>query len=422
MNVKIYKSELNGTIKIPPSKSVSHRVIIAACIATGISKITNVVYSEDILATIAVMKKLGAKIITNEDSLEITGNSIEVVDNYLYCNDSASTMRFVIPIALTTGEELIIDGSEQLRKRPLWPYYNVFKQANIEYKNLEESVSPMLLNGKLESGHYSIVGDVSSQFITGLLYALTLTSGKSTLQIENKLQSVGYVDITIDILRKFGADIINNDYQLFTINHSKLRAIDYEVEGDYSQLAFFILAGIVGKEVTVEGLNVDSIQGDKAILKILEDLQIPYSYQDGNYTFYNTRAQNCEVDISDVPDFGPVLFCIGAISDGVMIVKGIERLRIKESDRVSAMVSELQKMGANIEDKGSYVKIVGKQTLEGGVTLNSHEDHRIVMSLTVLASIAKNPVTINGAEAINKSYPNFFDDMKMLNLKTSIKE
>ncbi len=415
MDITVNKSELNGEIIIPPSKSMSHRQIISGSLSKGISKISNIVYSEDINATIDAMESLNIRIKKEKDCVIVGHDSIEVKKNYINCNESGSTIRFLIPIAVAVSknETIKFDGKEGLRKRPLQIYEDEFVKKGISW-NCSNDNLPVEIKGELKSGIYKIRGDVSSQFITGLLYGLSLVEGKSKIEIIGDLKSKGYVDLTIKSMLDFGVKVINNNYKSFEIEKSEYKPCDVIVEGDYSQLAFYGLAGVLGKEITVKGFNdkEKSLQGDKEIIKMLKKFGVKIEEFKDGYKFYKSETKGIEVDVSDVPDLAPVLCCVGAISTGVTIIKGIERLKIKECDRGMAIVTELSKLGCNIKHKGSYIEIVGSKLI-GNVTLNSYNDHRIAMALTILGSSIGN-IKIKNIESINKSYPEFLNDFKKI--------
>ncbi len=414
MNVTINSSKLKGQIKIPPSKSVAHRSIISGALSNGKSIIKNIDYSKDIISTIEALTCLGVNITKKENAVEIVSNKLYLKKDYINCNESGSTLRFLIPIALTLGKSVTFDGENFLKQRPLYPYFKIFEKSNIFFEI--NNKLPLYLKGQLKSGSYVIQGDVSSQFITGLLFALPLV-GDSEVHVLN-CQSKGYIDITIDVLKDFGVNVINNNYETFYIKKSSYIPRTYEVEGDYSQIAFFALGGIIGEEITVTGLNLNSKQGDKNIINVLNTLGVKYKTNKDGYTFYNSSLKgDYEINIQNMPDFGPVLFCIGTVIKGTLKIKGIERLKIKECDRVLAMVTELKKLGANIENKNDYVIIKGGKPLKSNVTLNGWNDHRVVMSLAVLCSTLNN-TTITDATSVNKSYPKFFEDFNKIGGKT----
>ncbi|MFV0504037.1 MAG: 3-phosphoshikimate 1-carboxyvinyltransferase [Lachnospirales bacterium] len=414
MDVIIYKSELKGSIKIPPSKSLSHRGIICAAMAEGTSNITNLVYSKDIKATIAAMKSLGSTVEEKESSVIVKGCKPHLVNKEIFCNESGSTVRFLIPIALTTGEKVTFTGANHLVNRPLDAYYEIFKKNNVAYKTPEGAFLPMILEGNLKPIDVDIIGNVSSQFISGLMFAYSNFKADTKINITTKLESKGYIDLTIDILNKFGIEIINNNYESFVVRGGTLSPYNYEVEGDFSQVAFYELAGKLHGNIEINGLNLQSKQGDMEILKIGEKLGIKHTYGEKSIKYHISETKAIEVDLSETPDLGPAVFSICALSKGKSIIRGVERLRIKECERVEAMVEAINLLGGSATDHGEYVEINGVENLEGGVNLNGYNDHRIVMALSVLGSVCHKPITISHAEAINKSYPNFFDDLKAL--------
>ena len=420
MKIKIKPSTLNGTIEIPPSKSYSHRAVIAAALAESKdnrkSKIDNLKFSVDITATTDIMENWGAKINREESSLEIVGNSGKVVprDKYVQCNESGSTIRFLIPIGITNENELIFDGKGKLVDRPLDSYYRIFDEQEIFYKN-ENGKLPLEVKGKLKAGNYEIDGNISSQFITGLLYALPLLDGDSKLIINKNLESKGYIDLTMEILKLAGIKIKNNDYKSFEIKgNQKYKPFDYTVEGDYSQVAFWIVAGIISanrdNEIKCLHVNKNSLQGDREIIEIVErmgaKLEIFYDY----LIVKPSKTKGTVIDISQCPDIAPILTVLGALSEGETRIINGERLRIKESDRITSIKTELNKLGANVNEEGDSLIIQGVEKFNGGVTVNAWNDHRIAMSLAIASSRCEKEIILEEAESVRKSYPHFWDD------------
>ena len=424
MKIKIKPSTLNGTIEIPPSKSYSHRAVIAAALAEGKdnrkSKIDNLKFSVDITTTTDIMENWGAKINREESSLEIVGNSGKVVprDKYVQCNESGSTIRFLIPIGITNENELIFDGKGKLVDRPLDSYYRIFDEQEIFYKN-ENGKLPLEVKGKLKAGNYEIDGNISSQFITGLLYALPLLDGDSKLIINKNLESKGYIDLTLEILKLAGIKIKNNDYKSFEIKgNQKYKPFDYTVEGDYSQVAFWIVAGIISanrdNEIKCLHVNKNSLQGDREIIEIVErmgaKLEIFYDY----LIVKPSKTKGTVIDISQCPDIAPILTVLGALSEGETRIINGERLRIKESDRITSIKTELNKLGANVSEEGDSLIIQGVERFNGGVTVNAWNDHRIAMSLAIASSRCEKEIVLEEAESVRKSYPHFWDDFVKL--------
>lgn len=422
MKVKIKPSILSGEIVIPPSKSYSHRAIISAALANGEkkSKINNLKFSVDIETTVKIMENWGAKITKKEGSLEIIGNDGKIVPkkNYIQCNESGSTIRFLIPVGLTSENELIFDGKGKLIDRPLDSYYKIFDEQGIKYE-ISEGKLPLKVNGKLKAGNYEIDGNVSSQFITGLLYALPLLDGDSTIVINKNLESKGYVDLTLEILKLSGIKIKNNDYKSFEIKgNQEYKPFNYTVEGDYSQVAFWIVAGIISankdNEIKCLHLNKYSLQGDKAIIEIVQKMGAKLEIFDDYVIVKPSKTKGTIIDVSQCPDIAPILTVLGALSEGETKIINAERLRIKESDRIISIKTELNKLGAEVEEVGDSLVIQGVDTFEGGVEVSAWNDHRIAMSLAVASIRCKNEIVIDEAESIKKSYPHFWDDFEKM--------
>lgn len=412
--IKIIPSELNGKINIPASKSVAHRLIIAASLSEGVSHIENISYSKDIRATIDCLRKLGADIKESKDKLVISGTSGSIkTGGSLNCSESGSTLRFLIPIALTEDNSLNFNGQGKLVERPLNTYFKIFDEKNIRY-SLENGRLPLHLEGKLKSGIYNAEGNVSSQFITGLLYSLPLLDGNSEINITSNLESKGYIDLTIDTLEKFGIHIENKDYKKFIIEgNKKYRAGSFRVEADYSQAAFFLAAGIMGGKTLCQGLDINSLQGDKEIINIIRKMGGNIETEENYIKASKSDTHGIVIDVSDCPDLVPVLSVLASVSRGRTEIINASRLRLKECDRLRAVTTELSKLGADITEFKDSLIINGRENLDGGETV-SYNDHRIAMALAVAAVRCKSPVIIDGCEAVNKSYPGFWEDYRKI--------
>ena len=418
MKIKIKPGNLKGTIEIPPSKSYSHRAVIAAALAESEkkSKIDNLKFSVDITTTTDIMENWGAEIERFESALDIVGNSGKVVprDKYVQCNESGSTIRFLIPIGITRENELIFDGKGKLVDRPLDSYYRIFKEQGLKYETTGGKL-PLTVNGKLKPGNYEIDGNISSQFITGLLYALPLLEGDSKLTINKNLESKGYVDLTLEILKLAGIEIVNNDYKSFDIRGNQTyKPFDYTVEGDYSQVAFWIVAGIISanrdNEVKCLHVNKNSLQGDREIIEIVTRMGANLEIF-GDYVIVKpSKTKGTVIDISQCPDIGPVLTVLAALSEGETRIINGERLRIKESDRITSIKTELNKLGGNVDEEGDSLIIQGVDGFTGGVTVSAWNDHRIAMSLAVASTRCEKEIILEEAESVRKSYPHFWDD------------
>lgn len=380
MDIKIIPNKLEGSMEIPPSKSYSHRGLIASALGKG--SIRGVGESADTKATKACLEAIKNK-------------------TPLYANESGSTLRFMIPIALAINGEVEISGSKRLMERPLEDYFNIFREKGIYYKLENQTLSA---KGELTGGTYYLRGDVSSQFITGLLFALPLIKEDSIIEITTQLESRAYVDMTIDVLNKFGIEVKCENNKYFIKGNQKYKPNDYTVEGDYSQAAFFLAMG----NITLTGLDETSLQGDKEIVSVYQSMGMDIKAIENGYKTNGKALKNITVDVSQIPDCVPVLAAVMAVTEGEGRIVNAARLRIKESDRLRAVTEELQALGASVTEGEDYLIIHGKKRLSGGVC-KSHNDHRIVMALATIASYCDGEVIIKGADAVNKSMPDFWE-------------
>ncbi|QAA33963.1 3-phosphoshikimate 1-carboxyvinyltransferase [Clostridium manihotivorum] len=412
--VEIKPKKLVGNINIPPSKSMAHRAIICAALAKGESLITNVDFSDDIIATLGAIENLGAHYEKGDTWVKVTGGDLKAKDNAIVdCNESGSTLRFIVPLFLVENNKVTFIGKGNLGKRPLKPYYEIFEEQSIEYYN-KEGILELKINGSLNSGEFHVKGDISSQFISGLLFTLPLLKGDSKIIITTKLESKGYIDLTLDMLKKFGIDIVNNDYKEFVIKgNSQYKATNYEVEGDFSQSAFYLVASCLGNEVELSKLNLQSLQGDKEILDILNRMGANISVSDDKVSLKVEQLIGTTIDAAQCPDIIPVVAVAAALAKGTTNIINAGRLRIKECDRLTAIASELNKLGAKVQEGEDYMVIEGVESLKGG-EVNSFEDHRIAMSLAIAATCCKEKVIIDNPQCVKKSYPGFWQDYKSL--------
>lgn len=418
-DLKINPSKLKGEVKIPPSKSMAHRAIICAALSDGLCIIENIDYSDDIIATIDAMNSLGAKIVKHKDYIEVIGaygsNEKAKETRVIDCNESGSTLRFLVPISLLFKGSSKFIGRGNLGKRPLTTYYNIFERQGIEY-SYEEGNLNLVINGELKPGTFEVEGNVSSQFITGLLFTLPLLKEGSKIIITTEMESKGYIDLTLRAMSDFGVEIINNNYREFIIKgNQKYNAKNYRVEGDYSQAAFFLCADSLGNEVLCKDLDLNSLQGDKEVIDILERMNVVFNANDiGVKGTTNGELTSTVIDGSQCPDIIPVLTSVAALTKGTTEIINAGRLRIKECDRLAAVTSELNKLGAKIIEKEDGLVVTGVEKLQGGVEVWSHKDHRIAMTLAIASTRCEKPIVIKDYECIAKSYPNFFEDFKAL--------
>lgn len=398
MDILIKPSVLKGRLNIPASKSCAHRAVICASLADGISELSSVTMSKDIEATINAMTALGAEFDIADNVIYVTGIKKSSGFAHIDCNESGSTLRFIIPIAAALGVDALFSGKGRLPQRPIDIYKRELSKHNIEF--LTENM-PYEIEGKLTSGVYEIEGNISSQFITGLLFALPLADGDSEIIMTSHLESRPYVDITIDILKRFGISIEETEDSFKIKGGQKYTPHNERVEGDYSQAAFFYVANALGSEVEICNLKPDSVQGDKKIIELINS-----AVSDGKITGY-------KADCSDIPDLVPILAVLAAFGSEESVIYNAERLKIKESDRLETTAALINNLGGNAEvtDDGLIIRPTGN--MHSG-TVDSYGDHRIVMAAAVAATKISGEVIIRGAEAVEKSYPNFFNDYKML--------
>ena len=403
--MKIIKADkLVGELSPPPSKSVLHRYIIASSLAKGISKIENISFSEDIIATIEAMKKLGAKIEQKDNYLLIDGSDTfkNLNENIeIDCNESGSTLRFLFPLSIVEENKVLFKGRGKLFKRPMTPYFKNFEKYKIKHSYIDEN--KILLEGKLKAGIYEIDGNISSQFITGLLFSLPLLDGESKIIINGKLESSNYIDISLDCLSKFGIKIINNSYQEFVIEGNQSYKVgNYRTEADYSQAAFFLVANATGSKIKINDLSKDSLQGDKKIIDYISEID--------NWNSKDTLV----LDGSETPDIIPILSLKATVSGKKIEIVNVERLRIKESDRLKATVEELSKLNFDLIEKKDSILINSRENFkvnknEKIVSLSAHSDHRIAMMIAIAATCYDGEILLDNLDCVKKSYPNFWE-------------
>lgn len=393
--------QLAGAIDAPPSKSMAHRYLIGAALSGKCCTLSGVDYSEDILASMDCLKALGAAITTEADTVHLDPcGFMQAEDPVLECRESGSTLRFFLPLALCLGRPVTLRGSQRLLERPMEIYEDLCREQGFLFQKNSDSIT---VCGKLRSGDYTLRGDVSSQFITGLIFAMVWLGETASIRILPPFESRSYIDLTLSALRSFGADVAFADDLHIVIRKAELHPYSGRIEGDYSNAAFLDAFNALGSQIRIGNLKPDSLQGDRV-------------YRD---YFPKLSEGSPTLDLSDCPDLGPVLFALAAMKNGAVFT-GTDRLKAKESDRGMAMHLELQKLGGGLIF-GDNTITVPKQTLQcRGTILSGHNDHRIVMALSVILSQIGG--SIEGAQAIRKSYPGFFADIQKLGAKVTIDE
>ncbi len=396
--VEIENSILTGEIVAPPSKSAAHRALVCSFLAGG-GTVKPIIDSNDMRATVGVIRAL------KNDEKELN------------CIESGSTMRFMIPVAAALGKEVTFVGEGSLLSRTLGEYMTLLPQHNVKVKS--DGFLPLEISGKLTNGSYEVNGDVSSQYITGLLMALANTDGDSAVILKTPLQSKPYVDMTIKVMADFGVHITETDFGYLIHGNQKFRQLDYTVEGDWSQAAFFLVAGALGGRVMVKGLDINSTQGDKEILQVLKRFGAKVVFDDTTATAEKSKLVGTDINAENIPDLVPVLAVLAAFAKGKTVIYGAERLRYKESNRIESVVTNLKLMGVDAEETADGIIINGGNRLTGNA-LKGFNDHRIVMAFSVAALFADGKTTIDDAMSINKSYPDFFEDYNMLGGRANV--
>lgn len=410
MKVAVSPCTLEGTVWAPPSKSAGHRSLICAALCNSPTAVNNFGESNDMTATADALTALGATVTRNGKTVKVTPVKKNNQNITIDFNESGSTARFVIPVAAALGaENITFTGRGRLPERPFDTLVEALRQNGV---TCSSDKLPMTVSGQLKAGHFELPGNISSQYISGLLLALSIVEGDSEIVLTSELQSRDYVLMTVNELRAFGAEIgIENDR--FTVKgRPALTATTRTVEGDWSQAAFHLAAGAIGGDITVKGVSLDTLQGDSAIVDLLREFGADITVTDDGINVKRSRLHSITIDASQIPDLVPILAVTAAFAEGTTVITNAERLRIKESDRLLETAVRLKAFGIDAVETADGLKIVGGKPI--GAEITSANDHRIVMAFTVMAANSSGNSTIDGAEAINKSYPMFFEDISSL--------
>ncbi len=411
MQVKIQSVSPYGEIVAIASKSDAHRAIICAALADEKTNIHISHISNDIEATLNCIKKMGADFVKKDKVYEITplkkANKSPVLD----CGESGSTLRFLLPVLSALGSGATFVGSGRLPHRPMELIVDLLGEKGNHFSS---SRLPITVTGKTEAGLFDIAGDVSSQFISGLLFALPLIKEKSVIRLTSKLESSAYVNMTVDTLNRFGVKIDKNENEFIIQSEDKyISPKEYVVEGDWSNAAFFMVLGAVGGRITIKNLNLASHQSDKMILDALTLAEVNYTVSNEGITVDKSQIKPFDFDVSQCPDLFPVLSVLACRAEGKSTLYNAQRLRIKESDRIKSTKALIQSLGGSAEEKRDSLTINGTGILRGG-TVESFNDHRIAMSAFVASAFCKEEVILKDAKAIDKSYPSFIEDFKRI--------
>lgn len=413
--MRIISQKLEGSIDAIPSKSFAHRYLIASALSDQETFLDNMVFSDDTKSTILALQNLGAIIDINKNSVLIKKSiNLDIKEELVFnCMESGSTIRFMIPICGLLSNRKVFEGIGKLKYRPLNVFKEIFENQNllVEYNN----ELPFIYEGKIKPDNFKLRADISSQFITGLLFILPLLNKDSKIEFLTKLESREYVKMTIDVLKDFGIEIdANLKKEIIIRGNQKFKTSkNYKIEGDYSQAAFWIVAALLNGKIKINNLKQNSSQADKEILNIIKRMGAKIKIEKDSVFIKKQRLNGIKIDASQCPDIVPILAVLASVSKGKTTIYNAKRLRIKESDRILAIVTELKKLGADIMETKDGMIIEGKKFLEGS-HVDSWNDHRIAMALSIAGLCCKKPILINGFECVKKSYPTFFEDFKKL--------
>ena len=402
--------KVNGTVRIPASKSYGHRALIALSLSKGKGVLDNFDMSLDIMATLKCLEDLGVDFIFSDRSLSIDATRFgQFRDRTMKPEESGSTLRFFIPITLLFDEVFEFRCKTGLLKRPLTVYEELFKDLDIVL--YRDSLESLVVKGRLSSGEFTMRGDVSSQFISGMLLVLPMLEGDSVLKVTGELESEGYVNMTLKVMEDFGIEVTRDGNTFYVRGNQSYLARDYKIEGDYSQGAFMLAAGVLGGDVTVTGLEKNTAQGDADIVRIIRDMGGVIEVTEEGLRARRSDLKAIDIDISQTPDLTPILGVLLSLSRGTGRLLNGKRLRYKESDRIKTTVAMINSLGGDAREDGEDIVIEGKEMLKGGRSF-AFNDHRIVMASSVAALRSLDKVYIDGYEAVNKSYPEFFNDFE----------
>ena len=411
MTITVFPKKYKGNILIPSSKSDTQRALLAASLSNGKSILKNVGISEDDKAMLSTIKQLGASVKSiNENDLEIDGIESFPSEITLHCGESGLGSRLLISICASHSGKYTLNAEGSLLKRTMLFYVDFFKKYNLEAYFFNDHYLPVSLIGGLNADEFVVDGTQSSQYISGLLMALPLLKGNSSLKAEN-LKSIPYVDMTIQTLKQFGIQIQRTSKESFFINgNQSYQSTEYTVESDWSSASFWLVASALGQEITVSGLNIDSLQADRKIIEILISAGCELKIENGRISFEGKNRKGFEADLTDCPDLFPILTIFAVLSPGTSVLHGVERLINKESNRGRVLQEELAKLGVAIQLNKNTMIIEGVRSVSGGV-ISSHDDHRIAMAFAILGMFSESAISIENSESVSKSYPNFWGEI-----------
>ena len=415
MSIKIKPNCLTGTISAPPSKSITHRSLITSALADGVSLLKNPLNSDDTSATVEGLRKLGISTSDEEGDWEIKGGTLTPPDSIIDCNESGTTMRLLIGLCSTLDAPCTLSGAPSLLRRPNKPLLDALEQLGVQTLS-DAGHPPIMVTGKMKGGYANIPGDVSSQFISSILLAAPYAETPVELRITTRVESKPYVKMTLDVMRKSGIKAeYSENLEHFHIPNGKYSPLSTRIEGDWSSAAYMLAAGTLAGKVHVDNLDLASSQADKEIISILNEMGAYIKIKGKRITAEMSKLNAIETDLSDCPDLFPIVACLCSVAEGTSRLTGLSRLRIKESDRLSAMMEGLHRMGLEIIGDDDSARITGGRPR--GAVIDPFNDHRIAMSFAVLSNVAEGETTIMNPECVSKSYPGFWDDLRQIGAK-----
>lgn len=415
--VQISKSPLSGELTVPPSKSSAHRAIICAALARGVSVISPVVLSNDMKATISAVEALGVKTVLEGTVLTVDSSAVFSVENaVINCGESGSTLRFLIPVAACGGTVCTFTGEGRLPRRPIGAFLELLPAHGTQC--VSDGGLPLSISGKLSGGTFEIRGDESSQYITGLLLGLVLTGRDSAIILTTPLESRGYVDMTVQVMKQFGVRVEERENGYFIAGGQRFTPARFHVEGDWSQAGYFMAAGALGGSMRLLGLDIYSTQRDMEAARILKEMGADIRFENDILYAAPGMLKGVDIDASQIPDAVPALAVACAFAEGESRIYGAARLRIKESDRIESVAAGLEAIGVKVRQTDDGMIIQGGGLHPGRI--RGFNDHRIVMAFSVAAAYLRGESVIEDAQSVAKSFPDFFEEFNRVGGKASV--
>lgn len=424
MQAVISPGNINGTVKVPGSKSMTQRAYAAALLHKGTTIVRNPGTSDDDKAALQVIQQLGAKVHTlANNELEIISHGVNPVSDEIDCGESGLCARLFAPIAAISHLPVTINGKGTLLERPMLVYKSVFEQLNVTAPDFTGQI-PFEVKGPLQVKDITIDGSQSSQFLSGLLFAYAFTAHDTVTITVNDLKSTPYIDLTLSILKQFGKEVTHDNYKTFTIKPAvniMAAPVVIDIEGDWSSAAYWLVGGAINGDVTVENINIETLQADKAILEVLQYAGVSMSISFDYVTARKSRIKAFDFDATNAPDLFPILAILAAYADGESYITGLHRLWHKETNRAETIAEMLMSLEVPFSIEDDYIAVTGCGQPTGGY-VDSYHDHRIAMAASIAGIRSRNDLVIDNAQAVNKSYPDFFKHLRSLNIKCSFTE